>query len=612
MLYRLKILAALVFVCTTGKIGFAQTLDLQKKNIPFKVFKTTEDTISISKIASNKDYIEFASPSNFKKTTPKDIYWFQIDLPEAMKNATAESRWYLNIGSFNTATFYYRENDSIKSKKTGYFEVSDSRKNNIPFRPDQLFDGGLLYFKVQRLTNKYAINKDRVYLFDETSNHYHQKYYPSEHMDPLITNYIFVGISCIIFLISIILFFINKKLEYLFYALNIFCITVYFSRYYSDLYVHLFGYRTLTSYYITIQLEVLIYVFYYQFAVYYLNAKENYPKFYKAIKWITVFLICVTVPKFIFLSQNNFTANLILLDIRTMVLTLFGLMTLVYLIVFRKNKLTYFFIIGSAFYFLGGLLFFLFFKGIFLLYGVIAEIIVFGLGLGYKIKLEQDEKFRLQEESINNHIKALRAQMNPHFIFNSLNSIQHLVLKKDTAAALNYLTKFSRLIRSTLENSIEKNVVLEEEIKILKTYLELESLRFNNDFTYQIIVDEPINPLEVEIPLLLIQPFVENAIIHGLHHKKGDDKKLVIHFSEEKKYIICTIEDNGIGRKAVAAMQNLQYKKKNKSLAITLTETRIQMLHKNDMEKSAITFEDLYDPDGIAAGTRVTVKIPKN
>lgn len=203
---------------------------------------------------------------------------------------------------------------------------------------------------------------------------------------------------------------------------------------------------------------------------------------------------------------------------------------------------------------------------------------------------------------------ALRAQMNPHFIFNSLNSIQRFVLKNDSIAAYQYLEKFSKLIRSILENSQLKKINIEEELQSIKLYLEIESLRFDNKFFYEINVDVSV-PSDYKIPTMLLQPFVENAIWHGLLPKEDKSNlRLNISVFRINQFIIFEIIDNGIGREKSKEMtDSFAYKKS--SLGTKITEERIQSLNFSNLNQS-ISFEiiDLYEQEK-ATGTKVVLKI---
>ena len=243
-----------------------------------------------------------------------------------------------------------------------------------------------------------------------------------------------------------------------------------------------------------------------------------------------------------------------------------------------------------------------------LLYASIAGavfIMAYLLVLNNRRKLKrEEEQFKLKSKLYEMEIKLIKSQMNPHFLFNSLNSIQQLVALDEKDKAQYYLSKFSRLIRKLLEHTTKDNLSLADEIDILNRYLEIESLRFNHVFKYSIEVDSKINTLTTFIPHFLIQPFVENAIWHGLLPKKGD-KNLTINFqlvSENK--ISCIIEDNGVGRKE---------KKKNfekKSLAIDFIQQRLDLMNENLGMDLSLIITDKIDKEGNSEGTTVVLYLP--
>lgn len=219
------------------------------------------------------------------------------------------------------------------------------------------------------------------------------------------------------------------------------------------------------------------------------------------------------------------------------------------------------------------------------------------------------EKAAIKQQMAELEGKALRAQMNPHFIFNSLNAIQKLIVIQDMDASYNYLSKFSKLLRLVLDNSDKNFISLSQELEMNKLYLELESLRFKNSFQYYIRLNQPTDPDILLIPSLLLQPFIENAIWHGLMHKDGD-KKLEINFTEDRQYLICTIEDNGIGREKSAFIKSQKLGAHYfESKGTQLSQQRIKLLTDAGNE-TAVSYIDLTNPDGSAAGTRVNIKIP--
>ena len=203
--------------------------------------------------------------------------------------------------------------------------------------------------------------------------------------------------------------------------------------------------------------------------------------------------------------------------------------------------------------------------------------------------------------------KALRLQMNPHFIFNSLNAIQNFVISNDTDKAVNYLAKFSHLMRMILANSSASYIPLKDELKALTHYMDLEKLRFDDKFNYYIEIDPRIDQEFTEIPPMLFQPFVENAIIHGLvHSDKPGRLELKLHLRKES--LICTIQDNGIGReKAQKIREQSGIKRPPKGMIIT--RERLEILNKQSGKLFAVKVNDLKDENGKAAGTKVEITI---
>ena len=206
-------------------------------------------------------------------------------------------------------------------------------------------------------------------------------------------------------------------------------------------------------------------------------------------------------------------------------------------------------------------------------------------------------------------MKALRAQMNPHFIFNSLNSIQKYILKKEHFEASQYLTRFSRLIRLILDHSNQNTILLSSELDLLRLYIEMESLRFDNSFTHTINVDKNINAESYLIPSMLIQPYVENAIWHGLLHKE-DKGHLALNFSlSDSNNLKVVIEDNGVGREKAREFKSKQVLKK-KSYGMQITENRIAIINKTMNINATSDIVDLKDAFGNAIGTKVILNIP--
>jgi ligand-binding sensor domain-containing protein/two-component sensor histidine kinase len=226
----------------------------------------------------------------------------------------------------------------------------------------------------------------------------------------------------------------------------------------------------------------------------------------------------------------------------------------------------------------------------------------------YKMRINNIRKQTLLQKTYEqklgeSEMKVLRSQMNPHFMFNTLNSINSYIIQNKTTLASEYLTTFSKLMRSILDLSKQEKIALSREIVSLKMYLELESLRLENKFDYSISIDQNIDDEIIKIPSLIIQPFVENAIWHGLHNKESKGNIFITIKETDKNNLLITIEDDGIGRQAAAAIKQEQIK--HKSYGIDITINRLQLLNNNN----SVTFTDLYDENNMATGTKVIIQL---
>ena len=223
------------------------------------------------------------------------------------------------------------------------------------------------------------------------------------------------------------------------------------------------------------------------------------------------------------------------------------------------------------------------------------------------IRKEEYEKNKLKQRIAEIEMTALRAQMNPHFIFNCLNSINRFILTNNTDEASEYLTKFSRLIRMILDASREDIVSLEVELEALRLYIELESMRFQDSFVWKISMDDDVRTLDIMVPPLLLQPYVENAIWHGLMQAPSlMDKKLNVNISKKDDDIKIEIIDNGIGREKATFLKS-KSGDKHKSHGIALTEERLKLMQKLHGIISSITIEDLSDTQSNPCGTKVMI-----
>ncbi len=303
--------------------------------------------------------------------------------------------------------------------------------------------------------------------------------------------------------------------------------------------------------------------------------------------------------------------------IGSVVLLVFALIAMILSILY-KNPETYFFWQVPLFY---------------MHLGVVSEIVCLSLALSYKNKVVENQKLTaeqslqlereqreieslridLEKQELSRQMtvlrmRALRSQMNPHFLFNSLNAIQECIITNQTDAAVMYLAKFSKLVRLILENSDQQTIPLSREIETLKLYLDVESLRFTHSFSFDIEVKTDIDPVLISIPPMLVQPYAENAIWHGLLNKQGE-RKLKITFESDDESLLVSIEDNGVGRKKSATFDS-PMKKSKTSMGMKLTSERLDVLNELNPDQAFVEIQDLVDAKGKAIGTCVKLTLP--
>ena len=249
------------------------------------------------------------------------------------------------------------------------------------------------------------------------------------------------------------------------------------------------------------------------------------------------------------------------------------------------------------------------------------NILLFFIGFGFLLSLllafliyKSIRSKKLKEESVykqkiaETEMQALRAQMNPHFFFNSLNSIENFIMQNEKKLASDYLNKFARFIRSILDSSSQELIEVTKDLESLQLYIDLEQLRYNCKFAYSSHVDPALLSGEYHVPSLLVQPFLENAIIHGIGPSDRNDLKITLKISLSDTRIHYVIEDNGIGREQSGAYKNLN-KPFHKSVGMKITRERINIFNQDPTHTDSVRITDLYDEQQRPAGTRIEFAI---
>ncbi len=417
----------------------------------------------------------------------------------------------------------------------------------------------------------------------------------------------------------LMIFIQNKKKLYLFYSLYLLALFIYFfSHICPEPYLWIYSY-------INFAIQFVAFAFYVVFARSLLQTRKFIPDWdiLLRIEYKIFFLLSIAfVLTQIFFSYQHQEKLFLLV---TPVFTVFALLTYIVLTKIKGRYVT-FFIIGSLTYvvlancslllpFALGEDFFVNIKvePMFFTYiGVIIEVTMFALIVGeradYSERLKEiaETKADLKMKEIADlKMTALQSQMDPHFLYNSLNSINNFVLQNDTEKASDYITKFSRLIREVLQKSSSLTIPLSEELGILALYVRLEQMRMEGGFDYVVTVDDDIDLDTIFVPPLFIQPFIENAIWHGFVNKEAYKKINLTLYNEDDK-VRCEIIDNGIGIKKSKELK-VSSSRARKSFGLKTSEDRIKLLHED--QKVYVIIEDISDSK--TSGTKVTLKFPK-
>ncbi len=597
-------------------LGFGQeqsVLETFEKEIPFLVFKAQDVNLNFQQVLTSPHLFK-ASDTFKEKTRPEDIYWIRLDFENLLSEAILNKNFYLKLNIFDYGHVFYQVDGSTTQKPLGQFE-----KSNIAQKIGTSYYYSFITLNTKNLIEKrYLLIKAQRITFNEDLNNWHFKYCispPNAYMTTKdffkqVIYYFFAGLCFIMWFSTLSFFILLRNREYLYYSIYIIVTFIYLAGNKFGIYDLFLG-NSYLKHNLSQSFLILANLSYVLFVMSYLRTKRDYPGIHKVCKILVVLNIATLVLIGVFYSVDTVSIVKYSYEFTCAI----ALIAIIYLFLTSKNLLGRIIALASFAYSMGPLLRIYFVEpedGLyldgtyFLILGVSLEMVIFVFGLNYKFHLELRENFQLQQEAFVSKTKALRAQINPHFIFNSLSSIKHLVLKKENQNAVKYLSKFGRLSRNILESSIETNATLSEEIKMLEDYLELESLRFDNAFSYTIKVDDTLNTDVAELPSMILQPFVENAIVHGLLPKESADKKLTINFILGGNELVCEVEDNGVGRKQAQQRKHI-YQKDKKSRGLEITKLRLESIVNN---RDYLQIIDKVDNNNVPLGTKVVVKIP--
>lgn len=627
LLFILLIWVSVVAVSASNPIVFSNTDEILSIGKDVYLLEDKTGLLTIDDVVNSTDFIKSEEEVPNLGITPHNI-WVKIEI----QNSSKEQDLILAVNNslLNEITLYVNENGKYSfERKLGEAQIFSDREYDDP---NYLFDINvsqginIVYLKIRSWENiQLPIQIGTI-----------KKTFESKKNNDFIIG-VYSGIMLIMIFYNLFIYLSIKDYNYLYYVIYI--ITILITQLNIKGYAFQFLWResNIFAVYSFVVMACLVGVSSMIFVINFLKIKDFYPKQHLVFLVFVLLYFCGFMMVFFnpLLGQKiiNFTA---------LILSLFFLLLGILISTKKYKPAKYFLVAWSVF--LIGIVIYIFkdlnilpyniYTNNMMLVGSALETVLLSFALADRINTLKREKLEVLETNqqliINQNVvleqkvkertfeieqqkqiieeqrvkevrylryKALTAQMNPHFIFNSLNSIRSFVLNNEPLRADGFLTRFARLMRSMLDNSRQDFCLLTAEIEAITNYLELEQLRFEHKFSYSINIDENIELYDTKIPSFLIQPYIENAVLHGVSNRI--DGKITISFKEDDANIVCVIEDNGVGRGVKTAS------KPYKSVGMSITKERLSSIGTS----SSVQIIDLIGDQGSPKGTRVELII---
>lgn len=602
----------MLFFYFSFNTGFSNDLDSLflrgYGTVDTRVFETSEKLFTPQQLLDSSFQSRFISLPALKSMSPRKIYWYKLDFIETELPDSDEL--IIRFPKYDNIKLYLQEDGVIDFVESGHME---RRSSNQPYyavdfiiSKDQLIEKRFLLAKIQHVYRRTGF-KPAMFLHPVIAE-LDKTYYTLDEVLSLMPYFLFIGGMLLMIFYSFGIYFMNRDKLFNYYAIYLLTLVFYLGvrlpvffgpldlRY--PLWVHVYNEL----------IQVLVNIFYLVFASFFLNARFDFPKLYKAIRLAVWFLGGIMVLQFLLIISERFAwVEFYVVQFERYFMIIFSLVAYVHILLNIKNKMAYFLVIGSLFFLAGAMMAMILNNIKYMMLGAAVEVFIFSLGMGYRIKIVEQTRQFIENEMNKLKLTALRAQMNPHFIFNSLNSIRAYVISNETKKASDYLNKFARLIRLILHYSSKDFISLKEELDALALYVELEQMRYREDLGFTLKIGSDVDAHNWQVPPLILQPYVENAIVHGLAPKTGV-KELLVEVSKSSSNLCFVIRDNGVGRsysKNIRSIQNPQHK----SIAMELTRKRIELTADRQTEDENIKIVDLTE-NGHPTGTEVRIKLP--
>lgn len=597
-----------IFLHSEATINLDSLVQRQRRILDTRVFSTVDKSVTAEELIKSVNDSVFVHISGRTFLSPRKIYWYKLDFKNI--KITDSEECIIRFSAYDKITLYSQGEGTLHHEESGRMAGLRDKglSNAVDFliSEENLIEGQYLLARIQHISRKKALISPSCLSPAEALEK------SSSITKRELLNYIpyllFIGGMLLMILYAFGIYFMNRDKLFNYYAIYLLSLVLYLGVRLPLIFGPLELRYPLMMHLYNELIQVLVNIFYLLFASFFMNTRHDFPQLHKAIRYAIMFLSGIMVLQFILILSVRYAwIETYLIQVERYFMIIFSMISYVYILLNYKKKIVLYLLVGSLF-FLSGAILAMFLNQIhYMMLGAAIEVFIFSLGMGYRIKVVERDRQSIENEMNKLRLTALRAQMNPHFIFNSLNSIRAYVISNETRKASDYLNMFARLIRLILHYSSLNTITLEAELEALKLYVELEQMRYRTDFGYSVEIAPGLDQNKLLLPPLILQPYVENAIVHGLTSKQGA-KHLQLIIGKNASRLMVTIRDNGVGRNYSKKI-HMPSDPSHQSVAMELTSKRINLSDDTPSKGENITVTDLYD-QGQPAGTEVKLQLP--
>lgn len=591
---------------------FSETFDSQDsplhRVIDTRVFSTKDGSLNAQQMLETAFDPAFVPLPGRETLSSRKFYWYKLDLKDI--GFSDQEEWIIRFPTYDKITLFYQWAGILHSEEKGRMQPhrSEDPYNATDFAvsKEELIDGRYLLAQIRHVSRKKT--HAPASLIHPSRASFETTYHTQDELFNYIPYLLFIGGMMLMIFYSLGIYFMNRDKLFNYYAIYLLTLVLYLGVRLPLIFGPLELRYPLMMHLYNELIQVVVNVFYLLFASFFLNTRHDFPRLHKAIRYAIMFLWGIMALQLILvLSVRYAWIETYVIQVERYFMIIFSLISYVYILLNYEKKIVLFLLVGSLFFLAGAVLAMFLNQIHFMMLGAAIEVFIFSLGMGYRIKVVERNKKLIENEMNKLRLTALRAQMNPHFIFNSLNSIRAYVISSETQKASDYLNNFARLIRLILNYSSLNTISLQAELEALNLYVKLEQMRYRTDFGYSVEIAPGLDQKKLLVPPLILQPYVENAIIHGLTSKQGP-KQLQLIIGKSSSKLMVTIRDNGVGR-SYSKKVRMDSDPSHQSVAMELTSKRINLSDDTPATGENITVTDLFD-QGKPAGTEVKLQLP--